>query len=239
MNICGDFHIHSCLSPCGSLDMSPAAIIEQAQTKGMNALALTDHNTTRNVRVFHTLCQNAGIYSLCGVEVNTIEETHILALFDHPDPAEDLGRILYQALPDIPNKPEVYGDQPVVNEDNEILELIPKALAAPCIISLSRLGELIHERGGLFIPSHVERPYTGVIDRLGFIPNEPFDAVEVSRRTPTDQRAALAGNYPWITNSDAHHIDDIAAAFNQFELDTFSIESLRNALTERRNTVSP
>ncbi|RKX77784.1 MAG: histidinol-phosphatase, partial [Spirochaetes bacterium] len=32
----GDFHIHSCLSPCASLDMSPAAIVKQAQESGLN-----------------------------------------------------------------------------------------------------------------------------------------------------------------------------------------------------------
>ena len=154
MKILGDFHIHSCLSPCGSLEMSPSAIVQQAQRKGLSALALTDHNTARNVRVFYTLCCDVGLHPLCGIEVNTIEETHMLALFDHPDPAEDLGRLIYNALPEIHNRPDIYGDQPVVNEDNEILELIPKALAAPCVLTLHRLGELIHERGGLFIPSH-------------------------------------------------------------------------------------
>ncbi|HNX58188.1 MAG TPA: PHP domain-containing protein, partial [Spirochaetota bacterium] len=43
-----DLHIHSCLSPCGSLDMSPSRIVERAVESGLDVIALTDHNSALN-----------------------------------------------------------------------------------------------------------------------------------------------------------------------------------------------
>ena len=42
MNIYYDFHIHSCLSPCGDDDNTPNNIVNMALIKGLNAIALSD-----------------------------------------------------------------------------------------------------------------------------------------------------------------------------------------------------
>jgi 3',5'-nucleoside bisphosphate phosphatase len=225
-----DFHIHSCLSPCGGLDMSPSAIVRRAREVGLDAVGLTDHNCAFHVRVFDRLCRDAGLAPVCGIEVSTAEEVHVLALFDGPDAAEDLGRIAYASLPDIPNDGEVCGLQPIVNEKEEVLDFAAKALSFSTTIPIGRLVELVHERGGLCIPSHVERPYSGVIDRLGFIPDEPFDAVEVSRRTPPGERASLAGGFPYVSNSDAHTLEDVGAEWNLLRMDTFRLADVPTAI---------
>ena len=43
-----DFHMHSCLSPCGDDDMTPANLVGMAFVNGLQAIALTDHNSCLN-----------------------------------------------------------------------------------------------------------------------------------------------------------------------------------------------
>ena len=40
-----DLHLHSCLSPCGSEDMTPANLAAMCALAGLDIVALTDHNT--------------------------------------------------------------------------------------------------------------------------------------------------------------------------------------------------
>ena len=42
-----DLHIHTVLSPCGDLEMSPTAIVDRALSRGLDMIAISDHNTTR------------------------------------------------------------------------------------------------------------------------------------------------------------------------------------------------
>ena len=46
-----DLHIHTVLSPCGSLEMSPEQIIKSAIEKGLDIIGIADHNSTRQSRI--------------------------------------------------------------------------------------------------------------------------------------------------------------------------------------------
>ena len=80
MLVRADFHIHSCVSPCASLEMSPAAIAEKAKEKGLDLVALTDHNTAINCPAFKANCAQQGLWSLYGMEVTSSEEAHLMCL---------------------------------------------------------------------------------------------------------------------------------------------------------------
>lgn len=54
-----DLHIHTCLSPCGSLEMSPSEIVRRSLAKGLDAIAITDHNTPYNARRFNPLARDS------------------------------------------------------------------------------------------------------------------------------------------------------------------------------------
>ncbi|MGC9343178.1 MAG: PHP domain-containing protein, partial [Bacteroidales bacterium] len=77
-----DLHIHSVLSPCGDLEMSPVKLVETAAAKGLDIIGITDHNTTLHCRLVKELGEEQGIFVLTGVEVNTKEEIHCLAFFE-------------------------------------------------------------------------------------------------------------------------------------------------------------
>ena len=208
--------------------MSPSAIVIQAKNAGLNALALSDHNCSFNLPAFETVCRREGMNCLFGIEVNVLEEAHVLGLFDRLDSAMELGRLIYESLPDIPNQAEVLGDQPIVNEDDEIIGNAEKTLYSASSLNLHSLLMEIHRLGGLCIPAHIGRPVNGIISQLGFLPDEDFDAVEL--RAGDDP--GLGGKFPVLRNSDAHYLESIGTVFNDLEMEALTVKNLQRFLTD-------
>lgn len=225
-----DFHIHSCLSPCGSLEMSPVSIVQQAKEKGLNAIALSDHNCTFNLPAFSTVCKTAGMACLYGMEVTSMEEAHILCLFDDLDKAMELGAKVYDSLPDIPNQPERFGDQPIIDADEDIIGFAEKFLISASGYDVSSLLVEVHGLGGLMIPAHIDRQVYGIIAQLGFLPDEDFDAVELTAFGDP----ALALNYPIIRNSDSHYLETLGQASTTFDVDALTVENLQSFLRKKK-----
>jgi len=206
--------------------MSPAAIVKQAQNVGLNALALTDHNCTLNLPVFAEVCARESMACLYGIEVNVMEEAHVLGLFDCLDSALELGKLVYESLPDVPNRAEILGDQPFVNGKDEILGFAEKTLYGASSFNLLSLLEEIHHLGGLCIPAHIARQTNGIISQLGFIPDEDFDAVELR----SGDNSELAGRYPVLRNSDSHYLESIGAVYNELEMESLNVKNFLAAL---------
>ena len=115
-----DLHIHSCLSPCANLEMSPSEIVARAKAAGMQGIALTDHQTARNTPAIAECAKRAGIAALFGMEICTAEEVHTLAIFDTVEQAMEMTDWVYAAMPKRVNDPDTFGDQPVVTWDDDI-----------------------------------------------------------------------------------------------------------------------
>lgn len=219
-----DLHIHSCLSPCGSLESSPRAIAREAAAKGIDVAALTDHNTARNCYAFASACGREGVLPAFGAEVTTREEAHVLAVFGDLDAALSFGDFLYPLVADFPNRPELFGDQPVVDEDDNIVELLEKNLVGAVDLSLEELFHLVIDRDGLCIPAHINRPMMSVYSQLGFLPDLAFHAVESTVPTPP----ISIGDRPLICNSDAHYLEDIGQRY--FLVPRRGFDGIREAL---------
>ena len=229
MRVLADFHIHSCLSPCASLEMSPVSIVERAREVGLNAIALTDHNCAFNLPAFAEVCAALNMACLYGMEVTTTEEAHVLCLFDELEQAMEMGALVYDSLPDIPNQPERFGDQPIVNAEEEILGFADKFLISASGFDVSGLVEQTHALHGLCIPAHIDRSVYGIIAQLGFLPQEDFDAVELTARGDV----ALAGRHAVIRNSDAHDLESLGSTHTELEVSELSIAALASALRGR------
>ncbi len=225
-----DFHVHSCLSPCASLEMSPDAIVRKAKEVGLNALALTDHNCGFNLPAFAKICERRGMECLYGMEVTSMEEAHILCLFDDLESALEMGALVYDSLPDVPNQPDRFGDQPIIDENEEILGFADKFLISASGFDIGSLVERVHALDGLIIPAHIDRMVYGVIAQLGFLPAENFDAVELTARGDP----ALALGYPIIRNSDSHDLGGLGSAHTDYELESLTVNHLRKVLEQRR-----
>lgn len=230
-----DLHIHSCLSPCALLEMSPRAIAHWARTAGLDLIALTDHNTARNAPAFAEACRDEEVRALFGVEVNTAEEAHVLCLFDDPHRARAFGDEMYARLPPIVCRPEWMGDQPVVDADGDIVEMLDIWLGGATNLPLTDLCAMARKAGALCIPSHIDRPRMSLCSQLGRVPDLPYDAVEVSRPyREAEDPARVRGRYAMLRSSDAHALDDLGRGWTELDTDDASLPSLRAAFKRLR-----
>lgn len=210
-----DFHLHSALSPCGDMDMTPNNIVNMAMLNGLDAIALSDHNTVGNVASAMEVGRSVGVKVIPAMEVATAEEVHILTLYPTLEAAEFVAKRVYEALPDMPNQPEIFGQQALMNAQDEVVGYEEKLLINACRLSMEELFRLVTEAGGTFIPAHVDRHSYSVLTNLGFIPDDlDIRWIEVSRRVTDlsaylDSRPDLA-RYNILQNSDAHYLEDIA-----------------------------
>jgi len=234
MTIRADLHIHSCLSPCGELTMSPRTIVSTAVREGLHLIALTDHNTTRNIPAFAAACAREHLPALYGCEVTSVEEVHVLALFAEPQTAIRFGDEVYASLPHDRRDPERFGDQVVVDEEETIVETLDSYLIAATPFPLDEIGRRIHAAGGLYIPAHIDRSAFSVWSQLGFLPADDYDAVEI---TGADGRIE-AGTYPRICSSDAHQPEAIGRRWIEYEGAAPRFETLVTAMRERRIAAS-
>ena len=235
-----DLHNHSCLSPCASLEMSPAAIVEQAKQKGLQGIALSDHNSARNTPAFSECCKRAGLSALYALEVCSIEDVHLLTIFDTVKQALDMTDWVYDALIKRVNQPELFGDQVVVNADDEIEEMEWRMLGTPARRTLYEIGDKTHALGGLFIACHVDRPTFSAFSQLGVLSgDEGFDAMELSRTAVESTWRIRTGDMPLIRSSDAHNLDDVGLVWTEADLKEFSVAELKRVFLASATTLSP
>ena len=234
-----DLHIHSCLSPCANLEMAPSEIVTRAKAAGMDGIALTDHQSARNCPAIAECARRAGLSVLFGMEVQTAEEVHTVALFDTVEQALALTDWVYAAMPKRVNDPETFGDQPVVTWDDDIVEMEWRILAMGCRRTIPETAAKVHELGGLYIAAHIDRPNFSVLSGLGAIPEGCFDAVELSRTADADVWLPKAAGYAVTRSSDAHNLDDVARVWTEAPLDEFSTATLKRCFSEKSTILSP
>lgn len=229
-----DLHIHSVLSPCGDLDMSPLSIIRTAAGKGMDIIAVTDHNTTRHCRLSVELGEEYGIWVIPGVEVNTVEEVHCLAFFESMYETDLFQEYLDLHLPGLKNNPELFGYQVQVDRDDNILFEEEKMLWAGIRQSVYEISEKVNELGGVFVPSHVDRRKNSIFSQLGFMPPDLHpDGIEISRSSDPASfllRHPELKRFTVLTNSDAHFVGDIAARYSIFHMESRNFREFKLAV---------
>ena len=234
-----DLHIHSCLSPCASLEMAPSEIVRAAAAAGMDGIALTDHQSARNTPAVAECARRAGLKCLYGMEVQTAEEVHTVALFDSVEQALALTDWVYEAMPKRVNDPDTFGDQPVVTADDDIVEMEWRILAMGCRRTIPETSAKVRELGGLYIAAHIDRPNFSVISGLGTIPENCFDAAELSRTADESTWAPKADGLAVVRSSDAHNLDDVARVWTEADIPNFSVDSLKQAFAARATRISP
>lgn len=230
-----DLHIHSTLSPCGSLDMSPSTIVAKAKEVGLQIIAVTDHNMTENTPYVKEAGQRQGLVVLSGMELQTREEIHLLAVFDEYEASHALQIMIYDLLPPVLNDADFYGDQVVVNNNDEIVRTEERLLINSAAISIEDATAWIKSHGGIAIPSHIDSPTFSIISQLGFIPGEiPFDALEIRNPGRSEELMPFIfrKRIPFVTFSDAHYPGDIGRRRTVLNLSRPDCGSIENALRE-------
>lgn len=232
MELFYDLHIHSCLSPCGSDEMTPNNIVNMAYLKGLDIISVTDHNTGKNCNVISRLAEKLGILVIPGMEIQTKEEVHILCYFTHMDALDAFEIELDQHRIQMLNRPENFGNQWVMDEDDIKVEDYPLALILSVSISLDQLKALVEKFGGVIVPAHVNKSSNSMLSNLGFIP-ETLDLkfVEVFMNAPAPK--SILDHYGLLKNSDAHTLGIISEPENSMELKEKTINAVIDFLKRR------
>lgn len=232
-----DLHLHTCLSPCGSLEMSPQQIVETALERGLDAIAVTDHNSTLQCPEIRALGKEYGLVVFAGAEVTTREEAHCVALFADDRTCAAFQKYLEEHLPPVPNDPERFGDQVWVTNRGEIVGEAPYLLISALDRSVEQIAEVVHRLGGLFIAAHVERPSFSLISQLGFIdPSLPLDAIEFNDAVRFEKLMlahAYLKQYTAYNASDAHYPGQIGTKYSLLKADALDFQHLAMAFRKK------
>ena len=229
-----DLHLHTVLSPCGDLEMSPSAIVDRALARGLDMIAISDHNTTRQVKVCQKIGRERGLFVLGGVEVTSQEEAHCLCFFETDAQLDEFQSFLDAHLPPIPNDEDRFGYQLIVDENDEITGEEPYHLLNAIDVDIDGLYDEVHRIGGLFVPAHVNKSSTSLISQLGFVPPDlRADGLEINKFTTRDEfvrKFAYLKKFNFITDSDAHFIPDVGSVYNVIHMEHRSFAEFAMAL---------
>jgi PHP family Zn ribbon phosphoesterase len=233
-----DLHVHTCLSPCSSLDMSPREVVNAALAKGLDLIGVCDHNSAENALAVKKAGSRNGLIVLGGMEVTSSEEAHLLVFFDDDDDLLDFQEFIYRHLTGT-NDEHAFGMQVVADDEDGVtgfcdrLLIAATSLPAEAIVAQARRAK----NESLVVAAHVDRESFSLIGQLGFIPTTlVLDAVEVSvQMTPSVARERFPDcrKYPIITGSDAHGPGDIGKRFTWFTVEEGTVLELKKALSGR------
>jgi PHP family Zn ribbon phosphoesterase len=231
-----DLHVHTCLSPCADLDMYPRANMQRFIEEKLDIVAICDHNASENVPYLLRLAEDKPITILPGMEITSIEEVHILAIFDNYINLSGLQQVIYDHLSG-QNDEALFGCQAIVNEQDEVEGFNDRLLIGATLLTLDDIIAHIHSFGGLAIASHIDRESFSVMSQLGFIdPSSPFDALEISSALGI-KKARLKypelSGYALIQSSDAHFTKDIGCNATVMYLEEASTAEIKLAFEKR------
>lgn len=211
----GDFHIHSCLSPCADRDMTPYNIAAMAYVSGLKAFALTDHNSAANVPRARRRAKRFNLGFLPGIEVCTREDIHMLCYFPSVDSCVEFGEKIYRSLPPIKNDERIYYPRQVMDRGEGVLEIKEKFLISACPFTARQTVQMCHDMGGVAFWAHIDRESYSAVSVLGAVPAEAgTDGAELyfaHNRDKFIKSGILPPDMPCIVNSDAHSLEQMAA----------------------------
>jgi PHP family Zn ribbon phosphoesterase len=213
--------------------MIPPLIVREAVRKGIQLIAITDHNSSENVAAVMKAAEADDLVVLPGMELQTEEEVHVLCLFDTLDQLKALQAVVDGALPDIKNNVDYFGEQFIVDHTGEFIRRKDQLLITSTRLSFEEAFSVVSDLKGLFIPAHVNRQAFGLIYHLGFVPPDlPIEALEISRhisiKDALREYPQISG-FPLIQSGDVHYLDDFLGA-NQFTLQEPTVQEIKLAL---------
>lgn len=233
-----DLHIHSCLSPCGDDDMTPANIVGMSKIIGLDLIALTDHSSCKNLPAFAAAAKAYDMNVLYGMELTTMEEVHVLCYFPTLEDAMRFDAYVYEQLPPIENTPALFGNQIIYDENDQIIGHEDKLLISATMISFDEVYELVKRYNGVMVPAHINKTTTSLLANLGFIPPDSrFSCVEVK---DLSQWPSLREQYPYLQNcnvlssSDAHDLNSLREPLYYLETEDTSPEAILRCISDSK-----
>ena len=194
-----------CPKPGDGTGLYEAMLQAKAQGK-IYHIGITNHRLA--------VAQEAGILALPGMELCTAEEAHVVCLFETLEGAMEFDRYIYDTMPHIPNKPEIFGEQRILDQSDQLAGTLEDLLLVSSFVAVDDVKRLAEAYGGTAFPAHVDRDSYSVTAALGSIPPEGgYTVAEVTREADLE---ALRAQYPElrsmgiVRDSDSHYLDTLA-----------------------------
>jgi PHP family Zn ribbon phosphoesterase len=229
-----DLHIHTALSACADDDMTPNNIVNMSVLKELDIIAVTDHNTSKNAEVVMECAKGKDLIVIPGMELETREEVHVVCLFPSLKAAHDMDTLVSSKLPDLKNRPEIFGRQVLFDKNDNNIGFDERLLSTAVNISIAEAKEEVEKRGGIVFPAHINRPSFSILSNLGFIDETlGFKAIETYGN---DDKIInkYSDKYIILQNSDAHKLSDILEPIQSINLKIKSVQALIDFLKQGR-----
>lgn len=227
-----DLHVHTVLSPCAEVEMIPPLIVQEALKHKIDIIAITDHNASANVHAVQKAAQGTSLKVLAGMEVQSREEVHLLCLFEKLNELAIWQSMVDEALPEMQNNADLFGEQFVVDKSGEFIRTEPRMLLTSTSFSIDEIFERVNRLGGLVIPAHVDRSSNGLFPTLGLLSDKwPILALEISRHLMPEKAIDIfpvIKGIPLIQSGDVHQLDQFLGT-TIFTLVKPTIEEIRMA----------
>ncbi|MEG1676535.1 MAG: PHP domain-containing protein [Clostridia bacterium] len=227
-----DLHLHSCLSPCADDEMTPWNMVGMARVKGLDVIAITDHNSALNAPDAVAAGEAYGVAVIPGMEITSKEEVHLLAYFETLEDALRMGEEIYAHLPDVQNNAALFGNQLIMRDGDTPSGTVEKLLIAATDLSADEVCAMVRAHHGLPIPAHINRGHNGMIGALGLMPFLPqYPVVEVASAVPCPPYATK-GRF-LLHSSDAHRLEDMQERFFSLEVEQATVKNIINLLQKK------
>ena len=207
-----DFHVHSCLSPCGDADNTPNNIAGMAYLNGINIMALTDHNTSRNCPAFFAAARRYGLVPVAGMELTTSEDIHAVCLFERLEDALAFNDEVDTMRVRIKNREDIFGEQLILDENDNVMGREEDLLINATTIALDEAPILAAKYGGICYPAHIDKQANGAIEILGDFPHYAgFRIAEMHDREKIQTYVETYGlqGMRIMVSSDAHYLHQL------------------------------
>ena len=218
--------------------MTPANIAGAATLAGLNIVALTDHNTSKNCPAFLKAAKKYGVIGIAGMELTTAEDIHFVCLFERLEEALAFSDEVEKHIVKIKNRPEIFGLQQIMDEEDNIIGEIDYLLSNATDISADRVYDLVTSFNGVCWPAHIDRTANGIVSILGVFPKDTnFSSYELhdgAKAEEYENRFEHLKALKRLVGSDAHYIWDMRDAEYSIELDDepYSGDLVRTRLFE-------
>jgi PHP family Zn ribbon phosphoesterase len=241
MKLSYDLHIHSCLSPCGSDDSLPSNIVGMASLKGLDVIAVCDHNSCGNSAAVKKLGDAYGVLTIPGMELTTAEEVHVLCLFPDVTNAQNFSFYVHEHLLPVKNNEAAFGKQQAVDEDDNITYNEPLLLISATDIGFDSVFSVVKNHHGIMIPAHIDKSSTSLLSNMGFIPPDSSFACAESRHTGFVEKLITENPYlencNIISDSDAHYLEDINEPIHFLDVREKSVECILETLEKNTHNI--
>ena len=212
--------MHTAESTCyGERGATAEDIVDAATATGLDAIAITDHNTTAALDKVRSAARRRDLFVFPGVEIST-SAGHVLGIFDLDTAASVIDGVLER----LGIAPDGRGDGTRTANGG-----------------MDRAFQTIVEAGGIAVAAHVDRWPSGLFhasaslrDRLRLLNSEYLSALEIT--VPSNRHLWNAGQIPdfsrklaCVQGSDAHAPHEIGRRRVHIAMITVSLASLREA----------